>query len=512
MNGIDSSMPMDGANDVNNTDDGTLMSGTDVNNTNDDTDDSPRTSWRHDSGDEAILSRAAASQEEAIRRARLVVGRAGQEARAAQEAATQTVPAPIPPTQAMVSPTHAMPTYSSHPSVYSGAWQNAGAQTAVGSETVRPAEPVRPAGPATTATAWPDTADDASRDSAGYGDPGEETVVEGPDRQAAGQAALPVEDLPQQTAQTQLPPQPPARVVVPVAPPQAAQEEAAVGVGQAVANGADAGDKATRKPDRPAGPTPAALLLCVLLGLLAASLPLTAAITAACLVWMLDARGRSVLHQYGREQARGGFRRHGDGAKEALRSPLYLLQALPGAIGAFLLWCAFFALADLLAIGLFSLPSTPLVLALPNNQSVSLPLIAGEGIGPGALLLGLAGAGASAVLFFTGGKTRPLRLGFAVLWLALRRGMCRLTGRDCALVGPLETGGQVMSANFPAGYQAYGGDTGYGSPQEVYRRRHGGETLGLILLILFLTAIVVAAIHLSAPVDWTPLVTGTDVL
>lgn len=395
---------------------------------------SPRRSWRHDSGDEPILQRAEESQDEAIRRARVAVGRAG--VTSLSDAPTQAVPRPVAPTRPL---------------------------------------PVSPDG-----REEPAPADDATTDLT-ISDQGQDSTVPPPP------ASSPVEPPQSETHAPE--PLAPAPVIEPDSEAQPAP--------------------VARHPPKPAGPVPAALLLCILLGVLTASLPLTAALSGAVIVWLLDARGRSVLHQYEREQARGGFRRHGDGAKEAVRTPLYLLQALPITLGFCGLWLALFALADLLAVGLFSLPSTPLVLPV-FGQTISIPLLAGKGISFSALLLGFVGAGTPAIVLFHGPRTRPIRLGLSVLWLAMRRGMCRIVSRDCQLVGPLEANHLVSSANFPEGYEAYGGDIGYGSPQDMHRRQHGGEMIGIIFLVLIVATIVVAAIHLASPVDWTPLVTGTD--
>ena len=460
-----------------------------------------RGEWRHDSGDDAILLRAAESQEAAIRQARVVIGEAetvgasespetsGAEdaeetqALSAQDSPTIAVPAPVAPTRAM--PTGAI----SDPGHFSASPATAAAQSA-------PQQPF-PQQPAPQQTA-------VFQPQQQTGQPPAQAALQPASQQFSGQFPANLQTAvrqpmpqsqPEPSQQQRLAPQPPVRgaVVIPAADGQGRQQ-----------------DRSAQKPPKTAGPVPAGLLLCALLGLLAASLPLTAAISAAVVAWLLGARGRSVIGQYRREQSRGGFRRRGDGAREGLRTPLYLLQALPAALGMLALWLVFFAVADLLAIGLLGLPSTPLVIALPM-QSVSVPLIAGEGISAGALLLGLAGAGASAAVFFQGGRTRPLRLGLSVLWLALHRGLCRIVGRTSPLVAPLQTV-PADGVTYPSGYQPYGGDMGYGTPKEVYRRHHSGEVLGLILLVLFVTAVILAAVHLSSPVDWTPLVTGTDVL
>lgn len=451
---------------------------------------SPRGEWRHDSGDDAILLRAAASQEKAIRQARVVIGEAetvgaseSPEASAAGDAGeTQVLSAQDSPTIAVpapVAPTRTMPTGAiSDPGRFSASPAPAAAQ-ADARQTVGP-QPRRVDG-----QSYPSAPSSAVQSPVPQQPAPQQTAVFQPTPQ-------PRQEPPQQQ---NFAPQPPVSgaVVIPAADEQGRQQ-----------------DRSAQKPSKTAGPVPAGILLCALLGLLAASLPMTAAISAAVVAWLLGARGRSVIGQYRREQSRGGFRRHGDGAREGLRTPLYLLQALPAALGMLVLWLVFFAVADLLAVGLFSLPSTPLVIALPM-QSVSVPLIAGDGIGPGALLLGLAGAGACAVVFFQGGATRPMRLGLSVLWLALQRGLCRIVGRTSRLVAPLQTV-PADGVTYPSGYQPYGGDMGYGSPKEVYRRHHSGEILGLILLVLFVTVVILAAVHLSSPVDWTPLVTGTDVL
>ncbi len=460
--------------------------------------DSPRREWRHDSGDDAILLRAARSQEEAIRQARVVIGTAGTAATAAAARTGETVAAAAEETQTLlpqdaptiavsapVAPTRAMPTGAisgtagdpiSDPGHFSASPATMTSQTIPQQDI--PQQPAQSAGPSYPAA------------------PATAVRPPLPQQPAAGQTAV-QQPVPQpQRQQNQLAAQPPVRSAVVIPTPAGTQERQE--------------EQTAQKPPKTAGPVPAGILLCALLGLLAASLPMTAAISAAVIVWLLGARGRSVISQYRREQSRGGFRRNGDGAREGLRAPLYLLQALPAAMGMLALWLVFLAVADLLAVGLFGLPSTPLVITLPA-QSVSIPLIAGDGIGPGALLLGLAGAGACAVVFFQGGRTRPTRLGLSVLWLALHRGLCRIAGRTSRLVAPLQTV-PTDGVTYPSGYQPYGGDMGYGSPREVYRRRHGGEVLGLILLALFVTAVILAAIHLSSPVDWTPLVTGTDVL
>lgn len=388
---------------------------------------SPRASWRHDSGDEQILARATAMQQEAIRRAR--------------EAATQVIAKPVAPTMTMPQ----------------------GAQS------------------------------------------GEKTILEQP--VAAGMAApTQVEQapqslqqpVPQQPAMRPRPDQPrPARVILPEQQdPQEAEQP----------------DEAACRPLKAAKATVPSIALIVLVALLAASLPTEAALIGAVLVWLLGARGRSVSHQHLREQERGGFRRNSDGFKEGARTPLYLLQALPAAIGSLLLCAVLYAIADLLVVGLLGGPSTPLVLSLPTQQTLSVPLIAGSGTSLGALALALAAAGASAIVFFRGLNLTPVKLGLAALWLAVDRGLCRIFSRESSLTEPLGWGQDGVGGAYPAGYEAYGGGHGYGSPQEVRKRTHGGEILGIILLAIFVTALIAAAIHLGSPIDWTPIVTGSDAL
>lgn len=476
--------------------------------------DSPRLQWRHDSGDDAILLRAAESQEEAIRQARAVVGTAGAAAAAAaastgetgaagaeetqtlspQDAPTIAVPAPLAPTRAM--PTGAINDAAGDPISDPGHFSSSPSSMAA-QDVPQPSQQQQVPQQTTVFQPQQQTGQPLAQ-TARQSAPQQFSGQFPANQQTAVQQPVPQSQPEPQPAQqqNQFTPQPPARSAV-VIPTAAGTQEKQEG-------------QTAQKPPKTAGPVPAGILLCALLGLLAASLPMTAAISAAVIVWLLSARGRSVISQYRREQSRGGFRRHGDGAREGLRTPLYLLQALPAALGMLALWLVFLAVADLLAVGLLGLPSTPLVITLPA-QSVSVPLIAGEGIGPGALLLGLAGAGACAVVFFQRDRTRPTRLGLSVLWLALHRGLCRIAGRTSRLVAPLRTV-PADGVTYPSGYQPYGGDTGYGSPKEVYRRRHGGEVLGLILLVFFVTAVILAAIHLSSPVDWIPLVTGTDVL
>lgn len=452
--------------------------------------DSLRRSWRHDSGDEQILERATSSQNEAIRQARIAIGRAGQNSQQAEQAiqAAQAVDraaqaAETVPLTRSVSPTRLMPTSSTQPQVASSndarpeATQEA-AQTEIAQTATIQAAATQVNQPEVTHVAQSET------------DSGQSFDPEVGESESA--FTMPTSTQSSAQAPTQLN-QPVATPVV-VNPQESNQPEASAIKPQKITY---------------AGPIPISIFFCLLIGLLAATLPFVAAITASLLVWIAAARGHSVLHQYEREQQRGGFRRHGDGVKEAIRTPLYLVQALPLAIGTFALFFAFDVLADLLAIGLFSLPSTPLVISL-FNQTISLPLIAGSGISWSALFLGIATVGALAIVFFHGPRTRPIRLGLSVMWLAMRRGMSRIVGRDCSLVDPLWTGGAANGVTYPAGYEAYGGDVGYGSPQDVHQRQHGGEIIGIILLVVCLAALVVSAIHLSVPIDWTPLVTGID--
>lgn len=234
---------------------------------------------------------------------------------------------------------------------------------------------------------------------------------------------------------------------------------------------------------------PLAALLAVPIALIAACLPVGAAIIALVIQWLATARGYSLKAQILRQTKRGRAAKRSDGAVSVIAAPWHLVRAVVTTLPSVLLWVLAAVVVNFLSQSLTSLPLAHSGVTLADRSFIY-SLLAGSPRSASGVILGLAAAAVWLLVSLVSQRS-AVRIGLAWAWNAMMHAGSPPPSPDLVTQpdGTLSDPSRGGAATNPP------------------RRSRVGAVLAILLVALTLAA-VVTFLALGS-IDWSPIVLWT---